>query len=303
MKKLIFLFACILCLVPGRAQTVQVAESHVPETASFAQPFEAALIVTHTPGTTVTLSSQPATQDFEITDKQQEQTSPGTTAFRFTVMPFALQLSTFTVTLDVQSATTAPSSHTLEFPITVKPVRLFRDPNFREIRNPKVPVSWLKWLLVALILGIILYLLFWGRKKTEDQGPAWQRFGKEVDNRPCHVIALSKIDALVNSGLWEKQQYKIFYISLFDILREYLWRRFSMDASADTSTELLRHAKKINGLNPVLPELKEFLTAGDLVKFAKVVPSEAQRNRDITYLQTLIRKTTPQPPTTQEEKK
>ena len=55
--------------------------------------------------------------------------------------------------------------------------------------------------------------------------------------------------------------------------------------------------------HPVLPELKEFLTAGDLVKFAKVVPSEAQRNRDITYLQTLIRKTTPQPPTTQEEKK
>lgn len=303
MKKFIFLSAFILFFVPVPAQTVQVAESHVPETVSFAQPFEVQLVLSHTPGTTVTLSSQPAAQDFEITAQQQEQTSPGTTALRLTVMPFALQLSTFTVTMDVQSATTVPSTHTLEFPITVKPVRLFKDPNLREIRNPKVPLSWLKWLLVALLLGIILYALFWGRKKTENQGPAWQRFGKEVDNRPCHVIALSKIDALINSGLWEKQQYKLFYVSLFDILREYLWRRFSMDASADTSTELLRHAKKMDELTPILPELRSFLTAGDLVKFAKVVPSETERNRDITYLQTLIHKTTPQPPTPEEEKK
>ena len=303
MKKFIFLFALTLFFITGNAQTVEVAESHVPETVSFAQPFDVKLILSHTPGTTVTLSTQAAAQDFEITGEQQEQTSPGTTALQLTVMPFALQLSTFTVTVDVQSATITPSSHTLEFPITVKPVRLFKDPNLREIRNPKVPLSWLKWLLVALILGVILYLLFWGRKKTEDQGPAWQRFGKEVDNRPCHVIALSQIDALINSGLWEKQQYKLFYISLFDILREYLWRRFSMDASADTSAELLRHAKKTDGLNPVLPELKDFLTAGDLVKFAKVVPSETERNRDITYLQTLIHKTTPQPPAPEEEKK
>ena len=303
MKKFIFLFAFTLFFVAGNAQTVQVAQSHVPETVSFAQPFDVELILTHTPGTTLTLSTQSASQDFEITAQQQEQTSPGTTALRLTVMPFALQLSTFTVTMDMQSATTTPSSHTLEFPITVKPVRLFKDPNLREIRNPKVPLSWLKWLLVALLLGIILYVLFWGRKKTEDQGPAWQRFGKEADNRPCHVIALSQIDTLINSGLWEKQQYKVFYISLFDILREYLWRRFSMDASADTSAELLRHAKKIDGLNPVLPELKDFLTTGDLVKFAKVVPSETERNRDITYLRTIIHKTTPQPQTTEEGKK
>ena len=303
MKKFIFLFALLFCLTPGYSQTVQVAQSRVPETASFAQPFEAELILSHTPGTTVTLSTQAAAQDFEITAQKQEQNSPGTTVLHLTVMPFALELSTFTVTLEVQSATLRPSSHTLEFPITVNPVKLFKDPNLREIRNPKVPLSWLKWLLVALILGILLYLLFWGRKKTENQGPAWQRFGKETDNRPCHVIALSQIDALINSGLWEKKQYKVFYISLFDILREYLWRRFSLDASADTSTELLRHAKKTDGLTPVLPQLKDFLSTGDLVKFAKVVPSETQRNRDITCLRTLIEKTTPQPPTPEEEKK
>ena len=116
-----------------------------------------------------------------------------------------------------------------------------------------------------------------------------------VDNRPAHVIALAKIDALVDSGLWENKQYKVFYITLSDILREYLQRAFGLDVSADTSAELLRRIKTVQPLVPLSQALRSFLSSGDLVKFAKVVPSEQTRNQDVTALREIITQTTPKP--------
>ena len=296
MKKIIL---CGLFLFTGglvTSQTVSVAEQHLPQTASFAKPFQARLVLSHTPGYTLQLPEQPP-QDFEITEQKLTPSSEGTAQLELTVMPFTLQASTFTVTLDLLQGATVVSSTTLEFPITVNPVQLFKDKELREIRNPKVPVSWLTWLLILLALLILFAVLFWWRKRLEkEDGPSWQRFGPQKDTRPCHVIALSQIDALLDSGLWEQKQYKIFYITLSDILREYLQRRFNMDVSADTSAELLRHAKKETVMTPVLPDLKEFLSSGDLVKFAKVIPSETVRNRDITFLRHIIEQTVPPPP-------
>ena len=107
------------------------------------------------------------------------------------------------------------------------------------------------------------------------------------------MIALSKIDALLNSGLWEKEEYKLFYISLSDILREYLWRQFKIDASADTSAELLRRVKNMPQMAPFLYQLRDFLSSGDLVKFAKAVPNEQIRNKDIQILREIIVETSP----------
>lgn len=300
MKKFFLFFVFALTSLLASAQAVSVEEKHFPSTLSFATPFEAEILFSHDPQTTLVLSTQTPNKDFEITAQKVETTSPGNTSLQLTVMPFALDKSTFTVVMDVLG-NTEPSTYTVEIPLTVTPVKLFKDKDFHEIRDPKVPVSWLMWLFILALIIVILWAIRRLRKETEPEGPAWQRFGPDTDNRPCHEIALSKIDALINSGLWESQEYKLFYISLFDILREYLFRRFHMDVSAETSAELLRNAKKEKGLFPVLQDLKDFLTSGDLVKFAKVVPSETERNRDITYLQTLIKKTTPQPPAEQKE--
>jgi len=282
------------------AQGVDVVETRLPQNISFATPFDAQIILSHEPSTTLSLSKETKDENFEITSENVEKSSPGTTSLNLTVMPFALKASTFTVVLDILGAAT-PSTYTVEIPLNVAPVELFKDKDFHEIRDPKVPVSWLMWLLILALILLVFWAIGRLRKQTEESGPAWQRFGPEADNRPCHEIALSKIDALINSGLWEARQYKIFYISLFDILREYLFRRFQMDVSADTSAELLRTAKKEKALSPVLQDLRDFLTSGDLVKFAKVIPTEEERNRDITYLQTIIKKTAPKPPQPQEK--
>ena len=301
MRKLFLFFTFAFMSLLTSAQPVSVEEKHFPSTVSFATPFEAEILFSHAPETTLILSTQTPSKDFEITAQKTETVSPGNTSLQLTLMPFALDKSTFTVVMDVLQGNAEASTYTVEIPLTVSSVKLFKDKNFHEIRDPKVPVSWLMWLFILALIIVILWAIRRLRKETELEGPSWQRFGPDVDNRPCHEIALSKIDALINSGLWENQEYKLFYISLFDILREYLFRRFHMDVSAETSAELLRNAKKEKELFPVLQDLKDFLTSGDLVKFAKVVPTETERNRDITYLQTLIKKTIPLPPAEQKE--
>lgn len=301
MKKLFLFLMFIVLPFTLSSQSVSVVETRLPDNVFFATPFETNLLFSHEPGETLSLNTQMPDNNFEITSHEITPSSPGTTALHLNVMPFTLAASTFTVTLDVAHGTDV-STYTVEIPLTVQPVQLFKDNHFHEIRDPKVPVSWLMWLFVLACIILVLRIIAYLRKKTEqDDGPAWQKFGPEEDKRPCHEIALSKINALIDSGLWERKEYKLFYSTLFDILREYLWRRFHLDTSADTSAELLRNAKKEEGLTSSLQDLKDFLTSGDLVKFAKMVPTETERNHDITYLQAIIKRTTPPPPNEEEK--
>ena len=110
---------------------------------------------------------------------------------------------------------------------------------------------------------------------------------------------------MLDSGLWENQQYKLFYITLSDILREYLWRQFHIDASADTTAELLRRVKNMPQMSSLMYQLRDFLSSGDLVKFAKAIPSEQIRDKDVKLLREIIVETAPKELTArpQEEEK
>ena len=43
----------------------------------------------------------------------------------------------------------------------------------------------------------------------------------------------------------------------------------------------------------MMNQLREFLSSGDLVKFAKAVPSEQIRDKDVTLLRQIITETAP----------
>ena len=221
--------------------------------------------------------------------------SPGTVSYDFTAVPFALGKSTFTVTFVLSQNGKAVAQSEQAAPIEVTPVRFFNDKKLREVRPARVPPGWLTWLLALFFLAALIYVIYYWIQRAKES-PLHLKAEKE-DPRPCHEIALSKIDLLLNSGLWERKEYKLFYITLCDILREYFWRQFRIDTSADTSVELLRRAKNVPALQPLLTTLKDFLNSGDLVKFAKAEPTEPTRNKDIQAVRQIVRETTPKPPT------
>lgn len=301
MKK-VFLFLLCCASLPGAAQEIDVLQKQAAETVPFAQPFAVRYDIAHTPGYQVTLDEDSLSKDFEISQVSSVQNSPGTLTYDFTALPFALGKSTFTATflLTQEGKTFAQTSEPVY--INVTPAKTFPDKTLREIRAPRIPAGWLTWLLAALAAAAFVYVLWLWRKKLREKP---LKLKQEEDNRPGNVIALGKIDMLLGSGLWEQRQYKLFYITLSDILREYLRRQFKVDASADTSAELLRRVKNMPQMAPLMYQLRDFLSSGDLVKFAKAVPSEQIRDKDVKILRELITETAPKEmiPDKQEEKK
>ena len=299
MKKLligfVFVFAPVL-----HAQELHVTEVHAPETTPFAAPFTVQYQLSHTPGLAVTVDEKSLSGDFEIQQMTSSDNSPGTTAYDFTVLPFVLGKSTFTVTFELQDNGQTVSAPADPAYIEITPVELFKDKKLREIRPPFIPAGWGTWLMVLLAIAVLLYILHLWKQRLRRRHLLHLR--EQDDLRPSHVIALSKINALVQSGLWEHEQYKIFYITLIDILREYLQRRFTLDVSADTSAELLSRIKTREDLQSFVPLLRELLSQSDLVKFARAVPQEEQRNEHIRWLCQFINQTTP-PPAPEEAQK
>ena len=284
------LFLLVFTAINAQAEGLSVLKATAPESVPFAQPFTATVVLEHPQGQTVVLDTDSVGKDFAVTALQLLPGSPQSTQAQLTVMPFAVQKSTFTATfaLAANPNVTAP----VEIPLTVTPVQLFKDNEFKEIRPPHRPFDWVLWLCILLALVALTCLIIWWIRRIKQNTAL---LSTPADNRPAHVIALSQIDALVDSGLWEHKQYKVFYITLTDILRNYLQRGFGLDVSADTSAELLRHLKAQPNLNTFIQQLRTFLSSGDLVKFAKAIPTEQTRNRDITLLREFIEKTAPKP--------
>lgn len=290
MKKFFFLLTLLLLCGEVSAQELKIEKVQAPAAATLAQPFAVQYQISHTPGYEVTADEKSFPPAFEITQQAFARQSPQSGLYDLTVMPFTLGKSTFTVTflLSKDGETTAIPADPVYLDIAA--AKTFPDKKFREIRSPKIPAGWGTWLLILLLTALVIYGLLAWREHAQNKA---LRIQQRLDLRPNDEIALSQIDALLNSGLWERREYKLFYITLTDILREYLWRQFQTDTSADTSAELLRRVKTIPSMQPLLVSLREFLSSGDLVKFAKAIPEEAVRNKDIQILRQIVQQTSP----------
>jgi hypothetical protein len=296
MKKLflLILFGVVLTSITN-AQSIELTEQQIPPQGSFAQPFQTRFQLTHTPGYQVVLDKETLPKDFALSQEKTEILSPQTLAYELTFLPFTLGASTFTaVTFQLQDnqGKAIQQIQSAETQVKIEPVQFFKDKKMRDIRPPYIPSSWLWWLLALLVLIALVVLIKRISRKVKQHT---QEAALKPDNRPAHVIALSKINLLLQSGLWENQQYKLFYIELGDILREYFWRRFGLDVSADTSTELLRHARAVPELAPLYAELRDYLKSADLVKFAKYTPDEDTMHKDVGIVQKTVQKTIPTP--------
>ena len=303
MKKTVLFLIFFITASFAQTQQVEFISQEVPASAGFAQPFDVRFELSHSPEYVLEIDKQNLPEGFEVIQSKQETLSPGTMAYDLTFIPFTLGVSTFTAVTfslkDQAGGQLLAQAKSNETHIDVKPVQFFKDQTLRDIRPPYIPASWAIWLLCLLAAGLIFYFARRFFKEVKQRSEV--RAQTMPDNRPADIIALSKIQLLLQSGLWEKAQYKLFYIELGDILREYFWRRFNQDVSSDTSAELLRRARKVAQLAPSLQLLRDFLSSSDLVKFAKVTPTQETMQKDVQHVQDIIQSTSPQPTEIKEE--
>lgn len=141
--------------------------------------------------------------------------------------------------------------------------------------------------LIIFLIIIFLVIFFRFRKKMESKSiviPPWD-------------IALIEVNRL-RAQLKEHQVTPVICVfRLSDIIRTYLEKRFSLHAPSQTSTEFLEELKREK--SPLKPDdkdfLKEFMTASDLVKFAKLPADTAIIESAINKAENLVKTTKPKP--------
>jgi hypothetical protein len=142
-------------------------------------------------------------------------------------------------------------------------------PSFHDIVKPLIDIPnywlWLWLLLAAALLALVAWLIWKRVKKSAIFAPP--------PPIPAHIRALRKLeDAL---GLISDP--KAFSTQISDTLRTYLEERFDFRAPERTTEEFLYELQLTQLLSPNQKNgLADFLSACDLVKFAKYEPAEVE---------------------------
>jgi hypothetical protein len=172
---------------------------------------------------------------------------------------------------DVRTARTSP--------VAVKIGSLIANEPEPALKDAAPPVSvveenlWPAYLaggLVAAGLGALLAIAIVRRfraRRGDRPGPP---------PRPAHEVALERLDRLGAYGFLENADNRPFYFAVSEVIREYLGARFGFDSLELTTDELVAQLRRSSGREIVVGEIQGWLSACDLVKFAKISPSAAE---------------------------
>ena len=138
-------------------------------------------------------------------------------------------------------------------------------------------------LALIVIIIIVLFIIKHYKKAKAIILPSW-------------AVALNDLHSLRNNIKSGSVSLDTGYISLTDIVRGYLEKRFRLPASKQTTEEFLDGINQDNGPLPEVqrPFLKEFMQASELVKFAKLPPDENTLNQALSKAETLVNETKPE---------
>lgn len=135
------------------------------------------------------------------------------------------------------------------------------------------------FIVLFVVLALMLAFLF---KKYYKKNP------KEITKTPNKI--LSNLEKLYSKKYIEKQEYRLFYIELLDICRDFLETKYQISAKILLTDDLLDLIKKDLSIPTENKEkLKDVFTRGDLVKFAKTIPNETIMNEDFYHIKNWIK--------------
>ncbi len=159
---------------------------------------------------------------------------------------------------------------------------------FREAPKPPLTIAnpwfWFWVVIILLVLATAFFLWRRWRKKNAVKPP--------IPVIPPHVRARRQLE----DALAFISEPKLFSIRVSDALRQYLEERFDFRAPERTTEEFLYELQNTNLLAPDQKErLAEFLSACDLVKFAKYEPTEVELRALHSSAVQLVNETEPSP--------
>jgi hypothetical protein len=184
---------------------------------------------------------------------------------------------------------TAPHAITIDDPIA-------NTPNPKPTGNPPPRRQLEEWTAlkhvaiaaaVALVVGAIVALLVsrWLRR-PRPAPPA-------PPPRPPWEVAIEELFDIRHAGLIKAERYAEHFDRVSDTVRKYLGARFGFDGLESTTREVMTLLRRVTPAIPVLTEIELFLREADLVKFARLTPSEPECEQALVLGEMIVRRTMP----------
>ena len=181
---------------------------------------------------------------------------------------------------------------TIPYEITVyNPVNA--DEQISDIMNNKqVELGWkdywemYKWYVLGTFIVIALLFVFLGMFKNGV-------FGKNNKEKPSIHKTLLDLKNLEKKKYAENGNFRMFYVELIDITRDFLTKQYRIPADVlltDDLIDLMKHTNKISTENEKIVE--EIFLRGDLVKFAKTFPTKELMQKDFGEIYDFVERST-----------
>ena len=167
-----------------------------------------------------------------------------------------------------------------------------------EFGNETVPFTFSQKLLLTLVrygwILVVVALAIWGifiwiKKKKAHVGIV----EKVAPKIPIHEEFLTLLDAIKAKQLWLKGNIKQHHTEISDAIRNYIAKRYAINALELTSTQTLNLLRRERIAPEQKEKLKILLTLSDLVKFAKEQPTPEENERLIDDAKAFILSTKP----------
>ena len=127
----------------------------------------------------------------------------------------------------------------------------------------------------------------------------WRRQPKVVPYVPPKlpwIAALEELAALKGSTLLAEQKYDEYFDRVSDCVRKYLGARYGFDGLETTSDEMRALLRRVRPHVPEIGRIASFLGDCDLVKFARMVPTEKECLDALERGEGIVKLTIPPPP-------
>ncbi|GHV10364.1 hypothetical protein FACS1894162_4060 [Bacteroidia bacterium] len=188
-------------------------------------------------------------------------------------------------------------SNSLALKVSTIPVDTIHSEQFYDIKPVMKPqFVWMDYLPIVLyvwafwlLVGLIVYL--WHRWKNHQPLIPFKKEEKII--LPPHVEAIQALDVIKSKKLWQQGKEKEYYSEVSDVVRNYIDRRFGVNAMEMTSGETLLAVRSISDVDFVFDNLKQMLFVSDMVKFAKYHPMPEENELSIGNAYLFVNSTTP----------
>jgi hypothetical protein len=143
--------------------------------------------------------------------------------------------------------------------------------------------------LIALVAGALLAWLIgrWLRRPKPVAPPA--------PPRPPWEVALEELFDLKHAGLLQEQRHAEYFDRVSDTVRKYLGELYGFDGLESTTREALAVLRRVSPRIAVLDTIEGSLRDADLVKFARVTPSEGDCALALSRAEEIVHATMPAP--------